>query len=125
MDRATLIEHLASAEHVSWARWMAYLLSKCERHEDGSATIPAWAVAGWQRQVETPYAQLSGQERQADREEVAHILPAIDAYAMHRREPLCRALVRIAGRAGSTVTPIAADCAAIFCEATNALSADA
>jgi hypothetical protein len=60
---------------------MQYLFSKSEAHGDGSVTIPASLALRWFRQASTPYTELSEQEKQSDREEVAHILPIIDGYA--------------------------------------------
>jgi hypothetical protein len=85
-----LIEQLADAEHASWARWMAYLFSKCEPELEegaqkravptGALVIPAALVKHWQRQIDTPYADLSEREKQSDRDEVAQIVPAIKQH---------------------------------------------
>ena len=81
MTLAELIECLADKEHASWARWMAYLFSRCERHADGSLTMSAADVAHWQHEVATHYADLPERIKQSDRDEVAHILPIIAQYA--------------------------------------------
>jgi hypothetical protein len=81
MTRYDLREKLADAEHASWARWMVYLFSKCQRQADGSCTIPPEYVSHWQREVETPYEELSEREKESDRAEVELILPIIDNYA--------------------------------------------
>lgn len=81
MSEAELIELLADKEHASWARWMAYLFSKCEAHSDGSLTIPGGYVANLLRQTVLPYEQLTEHEKQGDRDEVAHILPIVQRYA--------------------------------------------
>ena len=80
MNESELIEQLADREHDSWARWMSYLFQKSEQHSDGSVTIPPELVARWQKQIDTPYESLSEREKQSDRDEVAHILPAIYKY---------------------------------------------
>lgn len=72
-----LMEQLADREHDSWARWMDYLFSKSTKNDDGSVTIPADLVKRWQRQVETPYADLSEREKESDRSEVRQIEPLI------------------------------------------------
>jgi hypothetical protein len=80
MNKEELIERLADKEHASWARWMQYLFSRGPTNPDGSVTIPSAFVARWQQQIDTPYAELSEQEKQSDRDEVAHILPFIEEY---------------------------------------------
>ncbi len=88
LSEQELIEQLADKEHDSWARWMEYLFSKCDVVDDGDGyehyVIPRELVARWKRQAATPYVELSEQEKQSDRNEVAHILPIIrNAGVMH------------------------------------------
>ena len=63
-------EKLANLEHKRWSGWMKYLFSKCTFNADGTATIPVWAVENWQRQMNTPYSELSEKEKEGDRAEV-------------------------------------------------------
>ncbi len=82
MNKQELIEQLADKEHASWARWMEYLFDKCESDSiSGGMFISAELRGRWQRQIETPYAELSEQEKQYDREEVEKILPIIEEHA--------------------------------------------
>lgn len=81
MTEHEMVEQLADKEHASWARWMDYLFSKCESRDGGAMVIPSALVERWRRQIETPYGALSDCERDADRAEVAHILPIIRQYA--------------------------------------------
>ena len=82
MTEADLIEALADKEHASWSHWMEYLFSQCQRDEaTGALAIPEPLIWRWQRQIDTPYAELSEREKQSDRDEVARILPLIHAYA--------------------------------------------
>jgi hypothetical protein len=86
MEEQELIERLADREHASWARWMTYLFSTCERQADGSMLIPQEMVEHWQREIETPYRDLPERYKQSDRNEVAHILPIIRAYATQAKD---------------------------------------
>lgn len=95
MTEQELIEQLADKEHASWARWMDYLFSKCSFASDGAAMIPSELAARWNRQMCTLYADISEQEKQSDRDEVAHILPIIYEYASSRVTKSVTALDRI------------------------------
>lgn len=80
MTEAELIECLAAWGHRSWAAYMGYLLESY-RQADGTAVIEAGHVSALLRQVQTPYADLSDDEQQADRDEVEDVLlPIIRAY---------------------------------------------
>ena len=80
MTKEELIEQLADKEHASWASWMKYLFSRCPMRSDGAKIIPFELVERWQRQIDTPYAELSEREKQSDRDEVVHILSIIEEY---------------------------------------------
>ena len=67
-------EGLAEYAHTAWAGWMRYQFSKAPLNEDGSWTMPAWAVERWQRQMSTPYAGLPESEKASDRKEADEIL---------------------------------------------------
>lgn len=70
-------EELAALSHKQWSRWMKYLFSKCEIKMDGSVNIPAWAVERWQRQMNTPYTELSEEEKESDRKEADKVFNTI------------------------------------------------
>jgi uncharacterized protein with von Willebrand factor type A (vWA) domain len=65
-----LFEKLAEIEHQRWAHWQKYMHSKGIRNEDGSLTIPAFFVEQWERQIKTPYSELSEKEKDSDRDQV-------------------------------------------------------
>ena len=67
-------EKLANLCHEQWSGWMQYLFSKCEKNVDGTMTMPQWAVERWVRQMQTPYADLSGAEQDSDRTEADKFL---------------------------------------------------
>lgn len=67
-------EALAEYAHEAWSGWMKYLLSKCDQTGNTYATIPTWAVRRWQRQMNTPYAELSEEEKESDRAEADKML---------------------------------------------------
>lgn len=72
-----LLEPLAAIEHERWAHWQDYLHSQCLKNDDGSLTIPCELVERWTRQLETPYENLSQEEKNSDREQVKRYLSFI------------------------------------------------
>lgn len=72
-----VLQRLAAIEHERWAHWQRYVHDRCERRKDGSLVIPAELAARWEAQIETPYEDLTDDEQQSDREQVARYLPAI------------------------------------------------
>lgn len=77
LESAETVEHLAAIEHERWAHWQRYVHDRCARQEDGSLVVPAELAARWAAQIETPYSELSEQERESDREQVQRYLPTI------------------------------------------------
>jgi len=71
------IDTLADIEHERWAHWQKYMHNKGVRQPDGSLLIPAKLVSQWDRQLETPFAALSDDEKDSDREQVRKYLPAV------------------------------------------------
>jgi len=65
-----LFEKLASIEHERWADWQKYLHSKCTKDSNGNLIIPKELVDRWERQIETPYDELTEKEKDSDREQV-------------------------------------------------------
>lgn len=78
-----LREQLAALAHEQWSGWMRYLFEKTTGNIAGTALIPEWAVERWKRQLNTPYAQLSEEEKESDRKEADRVL------ALLKLEPLC------------------------------------
>jgi hypothetical protein len=73
------IDRLARIEHERWAHWQAYMHEAGERLPDGRLVLPAGQVARWDRQIKTPYDQLTSTERDSDRDQVRRYLPEIAA----------------------------------------------
>lgn len=70
-------ENLASYAHEAWCGWMIYMFSKCVRKNDGTMSIPKWAVDRWVRQSNTKYLELPESEKKSDREEAEKIFKVI------------------------------------------------
>lgn len=80
-----LTESLANYAHEAWSGWMRYLFEKSTHNDDGTITIPAWAVERWQRQMNTPYVDLPESEKDSDRAEAEKMLAITVRY--NRNEP--------------------------------------
>lgn len=76
--KAHLEKALAKYAHDAWAAWMHYLFTKCTLNDDGTATMPDWAVLRWQRQMNTAYALLSEQEQESDKQEARRMIAIIE-----------------------------------------------
>ena len=68
-----LMEQLAAIEHDRWADWMRHMKMKS----------PGWVIRmedidRWERQMRTPYAELSESEKESDREQVRRYLPLFE-----------------------------------------------
>lgn len=70
-------EELAELAHNQWSGWMEYMFSKCDTGYMGTLVIPAWAVERWKRQMNTPYEELSDEEKDSDRSEADKFMKVI------------------------------------------------
>lgn len=79
-------EKLAEYAHDAWAGWMKYLFEKghfttafvgIDMPTERVWVMPGWAVERWQRQMNTPYAELSESEKESDRQEADKMLEII------------------------------------------------
>ena len=73
-------ELLSDYAHEAWCGWMKYMFSKAEINEDGTWTMPKWAVERWQRQMNTKYSELPEEEKKSDREEADKMLSIFHGY---------------------------------------------
>lgn len=78
-----LREKLADIEHQRWADWQKYVHGVSKVEADG-VKIPMGYADHWDRQINTPYAELSEREKQSDREQVDRYWHLIEEYVKHR-----------------------------------------
>lgn len=69
-ELAVLVETLAAIEHERWAHWQSYLHRQGDAKPDGSIMLRSDQVREWNRQISTPYSDLSDHEKDSDREQV-------------------------------------------------------
>ena len=75
-----LREQLAELAHEQWSGWMKYLFDKSTINDDGTATIPPWAVERWYRQMNTEYKDLPTHEQDSDRTEADKIIDLVKKW---------------------------------------------
>jgi len=78
-------EKLADIEHQRWAKWQAYLHSKLYPLGESDLSLnnhllvmPTELYQKWERQIATPYPELSEKEKDSDRNQVDIYLPIIE-----------------------------------------------
>jgi cytochrome P450 len=72
-----LREKLAYLQHDIWASWMRYMFTCGTLNPDGTWTMPAEKVQRWQRQMVTPYSELTDNERESDRQQADKMLTVL------------------------------------------------
>lgn len=68
-----LREKLAAIEHERWADWQKYMHTKFLEHSNGEGEYVCLSVEWfkrWERQIDTPYSELSEAEKASDMEQV-------------------------------------------------------
>ncbi|MFH3480689.1 hypothetical protein [Xanthobacter variabilis] len=73
----SIMDELAAAEHERWAHWQRFVHDQASRMSDGSRLLPAELVERWERQIETPFGNLTEKEKESDRDQVRRYLPII------------------------------------------------
>lgn len=77
LDLDALRQRLAAIEHQRWADWQRWVHEQCKRQPNGDLVIPAALVERWERQIATPYDQLSEAEQRSDMGEVDRYWPRL------------------------------------------------
>ena len=76
-----LREKLAEYSHSAWSQWVAYMFDKCiysVSFGGDKLIIPNDLVLRWQRQMDTPYADLPEHEKEIDRAEADKMLAIVN-----------------------------------------------
>lgn len=80
-----LIDILARTEYERNNRWFQYMMSCC-RIEDEKYIIPNKKAEIWEKQMLTPYNELSDSEKDADKREVYNIFKELDKSIKSKQE---------------------------------------
>ena len=73
----TVREQLAYYAHDAWSGWMKYMFKKMKINDDGTATMPKWAVDRWTFQMKKTYNELSDDMKESDRQEADRMITII------------------------------------------------
>lgn len=73
---ATLREKLASIEHERWADWQSWVHTLYRDNREMFDTY----IERWEKQIATPYAELSKQEQESDMEQVNRYWSLIEEF---------------------------------------------
>ncbi len=84
----TFVEEGANIEHDRWARWQKYLHSRgiVDNQGEGYLCIPMGLIKRWERQIDTPYSELSESEKESDRKETRNYLSLIENLLEQERK---------------------------------------
>jgi len=82
------IEKGADLEHDRWARWQKYVHSLCKKNKDGSLTIPKERVEWWEKEIATPYSELTEELKEYDRKETRNYIPLLKKALSQQREEI-------------------------------------
>lgn len=98
------LEAGADLEHARWSGWQKHFFGKCAIETDEKQAYMALSLEDyerWNRQIETPYAQLSEAEKESDRREVRSYLPLIKSLLSQKEAELANRPLK----QGDTMTP--------------------
>ena len=83
-DVERVIEKLAEIEHIRWSDWQKYCHQVLRKNLIDNPLLEA-VLSRWDKQIATPYSELSETEKQSDRNEVERYLPIIRSL-LNKRE---------------------------------------
>ena len=75
---------LADYQHDIWSHWMRYMFTCGVMLPDGSWGMPPTMVKRWQRQMNTPFDQLTRQEQASDLEQVDKFWQVVKDFAAEK-----------------------------------------
>jgi len=84
------VEKGADIEHQRWANWQSWC-HKVLRENCPSPELEK-VLERWERQIATPYKDLSEQEKESDRKEARTYLPLLDQALKEQKEGIIKML---------------------------------
>lgn len=90
-----VIEKLAEIEHERWSDWQKWCHKILRENVFGVDSLEK-VLERWDKQIATPYPELSEAEKQSDRDQVERYLPIINSLiAAHEKEVLESIMARV------------------------------
>ena len=86
-DTLELREKLAAIEHERWADWQKWVHKKLKPHDDPMRqdfVLTSELYEAWEKQINTPYDQLSEAEKKSDMEQVDRYWPLLTQWSNNR-----------------------------------------
>ncbi len=75
--KTNIREQLADYAHEAWSGWMKYMFEKMTINDDGTATMPKWAVDRWTFQMNKTYNELPEDMKESDRQEADRMVAIV------------------------------------------------
>lgn len=74
------VEKGAEIEHERWSKWQAYMHSKLDKKIEDTDffRLRTFYRERWERQIATPYSELTEPEKESDRDQVRPYIPLIE-----------------------------------------------
>lgn len=86
-----IVEQLADIEHQRWADWQKYVHSKLETSENKNyLRLENTWIERWEKQISTPYNELTEKEKESDREQVRRYWHIIEQLITSSQAPLLK-----------------------------------
>lgn len=93
-DREEIREQLAAIEHERWADWQTWChkILRANIKHDIEPTL-----ARWEKQIATPYSELTREEQLSDLEQVDRYWPLIEALLIQARKQVVEEVLGLIG----------------------------
>jgi hypothetical protein len=101
-DTEELREQLAAIEHERWADWQKWMHKVIRENSPSPETLKV--LERWDKQIATPYKDLSRKEQESDLEQVDRYWPLVEAYTDKRMREALEDLSQKVGHLPSSIS---------------------
>ncbi len=89
------VEKGANLEHDRWAKWQKYMHSRLQKDHRGFYWLDDGLFEHWERQIATPYSELSEAEKESDREETRNYIPLLEKALKSQRQETIEEMIKL------------------------------